>query len=370
MKAASPALLAHMASGTRTIARCWRFQRRDGTVFTVTNAGMDITYAGEVYKAADGLKPASIAQEVGAAVVNSEVDGMLTGNTLTEAQTLAAQWDGCAYVVFEVNHQDLTMGRMVLATGTLGNISVGRSSFKAEQRGLAQSLQQQIGNVFTPNCTANLGDARCKVNLAPFTVTGTLTSATDRRTVTDAGRTEAADWFGNGNITFNTGANAGISQEVLTFFGGQFKFALPLPFNPAVGDTYTAIAGCRKTLKGNQSALGAVGIPLSGGFTISDASRTEAAGYFAGGSMQFTSGANSGKAYNIISSAVGSFVLATVPSGLVAINDTYIITPPASALYGGSCKTKFNNVVNFRGFPSVPGSDKILGLGGTQGTQL
>lgn len=370
MKAASGALLAHQAGQSRTIARCWRLQRRDGTVYTVTDCVHNITYAGEVYVAKDGLTPASIAQEVGAAVVNSEVDGMLNGDTVTEAQVLAASWGGCAYVVFELNHTDLTMGRMILATGTLGNISVGRSSFKAEQRGLTQSLQQQIGNTYTPNCTANLGDSHCKVNLAPFTYTGTLTGITDRRTVTDTGRTEAADWFGNGILTINTGANAGISMEVLTFAGGQFKLALPLPYNPAVGDTYTAIAGCRKTLKGNQSALGAVSLPLSGSYTIYDTARTEAAGYFAGGSILFTGGANSGKAYNVIASAVGNFVLATLPSGTVGINDPYIITPPASALYGGSCKVKFNNVINNRSFPTVPGADKILGLGGTQGTQL
>jgi uncharacterized phage protein (TIGR02218 family) len=370
VKAASTALLAHQAGQTRTIARCWRFQRRDGAVFTVTNAGKDLTYAGEVYKAVDGMNLAAIEQQNGGAVVNSEMAGMLTGNTLTEAQALAAQWDGCAYVVFEVNFQDLSMGRMILATGALGNISVGRTGFKAEQRGLTQTLQQQIGNLYTPNCTANLGDSKCKVNLASFTVTGTLTGVTDRRTIADTGRGEAADWFGNGVLTINTGANAGISMEVLSFVGGQFKLALPLPYNPAVGDTYTAIAGCRKTLKGNQSALGAVSLPLTGNYTIYDTSRTEAAGYFAGGSMLFTGGANSGKAYNIIASAVGSFVLATLPSGTVGINDPYIITPPASTLYNGHCKTKFNNVVNFRGFPSVPGSDKILGLGGTQGTQL
>jgi uncharacterized phage protein (TIGR02218 family) len=370
VKAASSALLAHQAGQTRTIARCWRFQRRDGTVITVTNAGKDITYAGELYKAVEGMTPAAIDQSNGGAVVNSELVGMLTGNTLTESAALAAAWDGCAYVVFEVNYQDLTMGRMILATGTLGNISVGRTGFKAEQRGLTQALQQQIGYTYTPTCTANLGDSRCKVNLASYTVGGTLTGFTDRRTIVDSGRSEAADWFGNGTITFTSGANNGVSMEVLTFAGGQFKLALPLPFNPAAGDAYTAVAGCRKTLKGNQSALGAVSLPLSGSYTIYDTSRTEASGYFAGGSVLFTGGANNGKAYNVISSAPGSFVLATLPSGTVGINDTYIITPPASTLYNGHCKTKFNNVVNFRGFPSVPGSDKILGLGGTQGTQL
>ena len=30
-----------------------------------------------------------------------------------------------------------------------------------------------------------------------------------------------------------------------------------------------------------------------------------------------------------------------------------------------SCKNKFNNLINFRGFPDIPGSDKMLKTSGT-----
>jgi hypothetical protein len=64
--------------------------------------------------------------------------------------------------------------------------------FRAELRGLSQALSQQIVELYTPDCRADLGDARCKVNLAALTVTGAITAVTDRRSFADSARGEAS----------------------------------------------------------------------------------------------------------------------------------------------------------------------------------
>jgi uncharacterized phage protein (TIGR02218 family) len=99
-----------------------------------------------------------------------------------------------------------------------------------------------------PACDADLGDARCGVTLASFTVTGTITGVTSKRAFADSGRAEADGYFDGGLITWTTGNNAGLAMEVKTFLnaGGAIALQLPMPFTVQVGDEYSMSAGCDK----------------------------------------------------------------------------------------------------------------------------
>jgi uncharacterized phage protein (TIGR02218 family) len=276
MKTQTPALLAHRQGGSTTLAWCWKITRRDTQVFGFTSVDADLVIDGITYKAATGITPSAVESQVDLAVPNLEVAGILDSDAITVEDIEAGLWDAAVVEIFEVNYADLTQESMTLRVGTLGEVSAGENSFKAEVRGLAQLLQQSVGEVYAAACSATLGDSRCQVDLAPLTVTGTVTDVTDRRIFSDSSRSEAADWFGGGVVTWTSGANAGLRMEVAQFIGSGFLLHLPMPSEIAAGDTYSAIPGCRKR-------------------------RTE------------------------------------------------------------DCNTKFNNVVNFRGFPDVPLNDKVLG---------
>lgn len=283
MKTISPQLQAHLQQGTTTLARCWKCTRLDGQVFGFTSVDVDVVFAGVTYKAATGITPSAIDGRVDLSVSNLEVVGYLDSATITESDLLAGRWDGCAVEIFEVNYADLTQGRMLLASGTIGNVTAGRVAFTAELRGLTQQLQQPVGSVYAAACDATLGDARCGINLPALAVTGTVTTVTDRRSFAAGALAQVADYFGAGVVTWLTGANAGLRMEVRDFAaGGAFTLVLPMPYTVAVGDTFSVVPGCRKR-------------------------RTE------------------------------------------------------------DCKTKFNNVVNFRGFPDLPLNDRVLGAAGTPG---
>lgn len=246
MKTASPALLAHLAGGTTTLARCWRFERKDGEIVTVTTCARDLLINGELYRAKDGLNPAQTEQEIGGSVNNSQMAGALSPDLVTEQEVLFSLWDGAFVTVFEVNYRDLSMGQIILGYGTVGDQQVGRGTFQAEFRSLTQFLQQTVGEQFTAPCRYRFGDARCGVALAPITVTGSFTGVTSARVMTDSGRAEASDYFGAGLLRITSGVLAGYAMEVANFATGQFSLALPLPAYPAFGDTYEAIPGCRK----------------------------------------------------------------------------------------------------------------------------
>jgi len=79
-----------------------------------------------------------------------------------------------------------------------------------------------------------------------LTVFGTVTIVGSNQTFVDSSRTEAADFFGEGEFTFLTGDNAGAFRKIKSYLGGNFVMAIPYYGEVQVGDTYSAVAGCRK----------------------------------------------------------------------------------------------------------------------------
>jgi uncharacterized phage protein (TIGR02218 family) len=246
VKTQTTALATHRASGSTSLAWCWKLTRTDGQVFGFTSVDKDLLIDGITYKAATGFTPSAVEGQLNLSVANLEVAGVLDDESITEADLLAGRWDGAAVEIFEVNHANLAQGRMIIRTGTLGNVSAGTQSFNAEARGLAQALQQSVGETYAAACSATLGDARCGVNTAAITVAGTVTATSSARAFTDSSRVEAADFFGAGLVTWITGANAGLSMEVAGFSGGVFTLHLNMAYPISVGDTYEAVPGCRK----------------------------------------------------------------------------------------------------------------------------
>ena len=76
-------------------------------------------------------------------------------------------------------------------------------------------------------------------------MTVTAVTSTQVFTISSA---RADDFFGNGSITWLTGANAGVQVKVKSYNGTTDTFTLAAPMLSAIqiGDTATAVAGCRK----------------------------------------------------------------------------------------------------------------------------
>lgn len=76
---------------------------------------------------------------------------------------------------------------------------------------------------------------------------GTVSAVTDRRTFTATGISVAADYFGEGFITFLTGDNTGDTRRVRSDNGtGTLILQQGAYDDIAIGDTFEALVGCRK----------------------------------------------------------------------------------------------------------------------------
>lgn len=250
MRVIPVALAASIATKQSKLADGLVITRTDQVSYGFTSHDQNDTIQGIVYKANPGLMATDIVIAASAAVGNLELTTLHDGTLFTTADILGGVWRNAAFSLFRYNWASISDGIEVLLAGTLGEFEIRRNSVIAELRDLRQYLQQSVGDSSSKNCRARLGDARCKKDLTAFTYTGAVTAVTSNQVFTDASRVEADDWFGEGELTFLAGPNAGISAKVKTFIaGGTFTLALPVLGAVAVGNTYRVIAGCRKRLE-------------------------------------------------------------------------------------------------------------------------
>jgi uncharacterized phage protein (TIGR02218 family) len=250
VKSVSANLASHLAGEVTTLATCWKVTRTDGVIFGFTDHVANLIVSAQLYQAATGYTPSAVVSSADLAVDNLEVTGVLDAATITEADLLAGVWDYALVEIFRVNYNAVADGVLWLRKGRLGQVKVNRASFAAELRGLAQALQQTIGEVYTASCRADLGDARCGVNLATYTVTGSATGVTSNAVFGDSSRTEATGYFDGGKLTWTSGPNNGKSMEVKSWNGATktFTLALPMVGTVASGNAYSVYPGCKKRL--------------------------------------------------------------------------------------------------------------------------
>jgi uncharacterized phage protein (TIGR02218 family) len=175
MQELSTELAAHLAQEVTTLATCWKITPKDTEIFRFTDHDVDIVVAGEIYQASSGIMPSAVSSQLGLAVDNLELEGMLQEGAINEVDVLSGKFDHAAVAIFLVNYTAPDEGVLPLKSGWLGEVRLKGSSFVAEIRGISSLLQQVIGQVYTSTCRAKLGDARCGVSLAGVTVTGTIT---------------------------------------------------------------------------------------------------------------------------------------------------------------------------------------------------
>lgn len=254
MKNLPPSLAAALASGATTLCWCWRITPRSRAQLGFTDHDRDLVFDGTTFEAASGFTASEIRASVGLSVDDLEVESALTSDRLSEAGLAAGDFDDATVEIFRVDWSE-PASRLLVRRGSLGEVRRSGKRFIAEVRGLAQSLQQTRGRVFQFGCDADLGDARCGINLASPLYRASATVAaglSDRRLSTEDLSAFDDGWFTRGLLTFASGANAGRAVEIKLHVRRVADATLELwqaPGAPiAEGDTFVVTAGCDKQL--------------------------------------------------------------------------------------------------------------------------
>lgn len=242
------AFAAHLAGGVTTLCRCWSLRRRDGTALGFTDHDRDLTFAGLVHAARTGLEAAEASAEAGFAVSGGDVAGALSSLGLTEADIAGGLYDGASVETWLVDWTN-PQTRLLLDIGTIGEIRREGDAFVAELRGVAARLDAEVGRSYRATCGADLGDARCRVDLSAWRTGGRVLAVPEPATlrVSLAGRFDDG-LFTGGQLAWTAGANAGTAVD-LRLQAGDLVELWEMPPRPvAEGDAFTLTAGCDKRL--------------------------------------------------------------------------------------------------------------------------
>ncbi len=371
MKTLSSSFKAHLAQQYQTVCTCWLATLKSGTKYRFTDHDADIVISGYTtpndilngtYAAATGFTAAAIATSDALNVDNTEAQSVLVSPAITVADLLAGLWNDARIVIFQVNWADLTMGPLYQRVGFLGEVSTGRTMFKAELRGLMQKYTASLCELTSSSCRANLGDARCKKDLTAFTVTGTLTGVNvDNVTVYDTSRVEAGP-SGGVAITGITNANPGVvtmanaslalvDGEVVTIsgVGGMLPVnAVTVAHNPS-GATFQLSVDTTDTVSYPAYTSGGTVTPQGAEF-----------GYFDFGTIEFNSGANAGLGqFEVKSYVPGQITLYLPLPYLAVIGDTYTLVAGCDKSLA-TCRDRYGNLANRRAEDRIPGFDKMI----------
>lgn len=266
MKTLTAPMAAHIARPVTTLASCWRITRTDGEVFRFTDHDADLVVDGATYQSFGSYQRTAVANNAGANVDNVDVQFIL-GQLLNARDIRAGLFDYATVHMFLVNWRDTSMSAINLRRGFLGEITLTqKGTARAELRGLTQVYTRKVVEIYSPDCRADLFDARCGLSVEGYTVGGTVTAVTDRRTfqasLAAIGGSPLVEpvfedgYYDYGLLTFLTGENAGIKREIKQSVatGGSpatllgIVTHLKFPFEVMAGDTFTVYPGCDKTI--------------------------------------------------------------------------------------------------------------------------
>ena len=252
MRDLSTQFAASLAGGATTLCHCWRLIPRDGAALGFTDHDRDLSFDGALFSATTGLEAGAFETSLGFAVGGGEVAGALASAALTESDLAGGRYDGARLEIWRVDWSDVE-ARLLLDVASVGVVRRSEFAFTAEARSQAHEFDEPRGRLYQGGCDADLGDLRCKIDLASAAFRAACSIvATDGRlefAVNAAGF--AAGWFTGGVARFVTGANAGLRGAVKSHAsdpaGAAISLWAPMAAPVAPGDSLVLTAGCDKS---------------------------------------------------------------------------------------------------------------------------
>ena len=234
-----------------TRALCLRIECTDGSIVRLTRYPHDLTMSnGQVYTSTAGADLTAYESTTAFSASSVDLDGFIGQAGITRDKVSSGVFDSARVYLFACNFLAPVEDYEELAAAILGKTTLEDDTYRIEEMALIDTLNQSVGMSYTAGCSRTFGDAGCTVNLAAITEVGAVTHVTDQAAFRDSSRTEAADYFGAGTLSFTSGLNAGLAALEIKSYAADGSIVLyePAYYPVAIGDTFNIVPGCRKTL--------------------------------------------------------------------------------------------------------------------------
>jgi len=161
-----------------------------------------------------------------------------------------------------------------------------------------------------------------------------------------------------GEIKVNRGSFAAEVRGLANAYMQQHSFVYQPGCRAQLGDSRCQVDLTPFTFSGSVSSVS------SNGLVITDPTQVQANGFFDYGKVTMTSGASNGLSVEVKTYTVGVINLQLQFAQGIEVGDTFNIQAGCGKRFNEDCVTRFNNAINFRGEPHIPGMDKIMLFGG------
>ncbi|MEE9367047.1 MAG: DUF2163 domain-containing protein [Dehalococcoidales bacterium] len=336
------AALLHLQQTGITISSCLKITLADARVFAFTNSSQDLTIDDVVYSSTAGQTPSAVQTTSGFGVDSIDIETLKELTGISTDEILSGAFDSATFIYFLANYEDTTQDFGILRAGRLGQITANRNSFTIELRGIIEAYSKQTLEMTTPACRADLGDARCQVELDPAFWTAS-TVFTERAAFDEAVGSTVKPTSANGRYFFaSTGGTSDTSEP---------------SWNLTIGGT-TVDGSVIWTAAESLTVTGAVtSVSTATKRVFQDTSLTKDDEFFDGGLVTWLTGSNAGRSFEVKRyETVGSlpeveFIVSTFFD--IEVGDTYTISAGCFKRVIEDCLTRFANTFNFRGEPYV-----------------
>jgi uncharacterized phage protein (TIGR02218 family) len=256
----------------RNLTRLVKIARRDGVVLTFTSLDKDLWMDGRLYLSREAIAPTNIESKLDISVNNSEISSLLDSDLISDGDIIAGKYQDAEVTIYLVDFTNIPVSEniaYILQRGLVGEISVTDFGYTFEVLSLASGLlNRKASKQVSPTCLYNFGDSNCKFDLDPVTFTVGLSGAINNSTL-EINVPVPDGSFNYGIITFNTGANEGLSFYILNHESGLIKLFSGCPYPVTGGENVTLVQGCAKTpnaCKGYNNFINFGGFPTEGNF--------------------------------------------------------------------------------------------------------
>jgi uncharacterized phage protein (TIGR02218 family) len=245
----------------KTWCTVWRITRTDGTVYRFTDHDKTLTLEGQDYTPLRAPVAGDEHRESGIKEMSQPLGGILSDEALASEDLLAGRFDNATVEVGVVDWAAPWLMSIRSQKRWVQRVRLDSPVFRAEAEGLTAFLHSPVagpsGGVWAPSCPFKLGQPivagkGCGVSTAADTKTGIVvdTVSDDRQVWTATsgswGFSYDDDYYKDGEATFTTGDNAGVTRMLIRSRNGTREFTAFIPFPRPIqaGDTFTVRPGC------------------------------------------------------------------------------------------------------------------------------
>ena len=238
-----------------TAVKCLRIECTNGLVVRLTRYPVDLVMSNAmVYQSGTGYDFTGYSATATMSPSAIDLEGFLGFAGVTRDAIASGIFDGARCYLFATNFLAPVEDYEPIVASIMGKTTLEDDKYRVEEMALVDALNQSVGKTYSAACRKTFGGqeyAGCMITLGPLTVTGTLSAVTSSSIVRDAGRSEAADYFGLGTLQFTSGLNAGLKPMEIKRHeaDGTLETFEPFHYPPTIGDAYSLIPGCRKRLE-------------------------------------------------------------------------------------------------------------------------